>query len=57
MEEEAVIRSLAALAHSLRLQVFRRAPFDRMNDVLACLTANCCQGEACATEPASSCKC
>jgi DNA-binding transcriptional ArsR family regulator len=107
MEEAIVIRSLAALAHSLRLQVFRalvvvgrrgmtpgvmqeslgvpsatlsfhlrelthaglvtqerdgrhliyRASFDRMNEVLAYLTANCCQGEACATGPAASCAC
>lgn len=27
-----------------------RAQFDRMNDVLAYLTQNCCQGEPCLTE-------
>ena len=97
MEEQDVIRSLAALAHPLRLRLFRllvvagktgltpgaitealgvaattlsfhlkelataglvtqertgryliyHASFDRMNEVLGYLTANCCQGEAC----------
>lgn len=97
MEENEVVRALAALAHPVRLQVFRalvvtgpsgltpgvmqeglgippatlsfhlkelahadlvsqqrdgrnliyRASYDRMNAVLAYLTAHCCQGEAC----------
>lgn len=97
MEETDVLRALAALAHALRLRVFRalvvagpqgltpgapceqlevgattlsfhlkelagaqlvtqqrdgrylvyRAAFDRMNDLLGFLTANCCQGQPC----------
>jgi len=97
MEEQTVIKALAALAHSARLQLFRllvvagptgltpgamgeqlglpaatlsfhlkelanaglvsqerdgryliyRAAFERMNGLLAYLTENCCQGEAC----------
>jgi len=108
MESEDVVRSLAALAHIARLQVFRalvvagprgmtpgvmaegsgippatlsfhlkelayaglvtqerqgrhliyRACFDRMNQVLAYLTENCCQGSACEVTPVStSCGC
>lgn len=107
MEEKDVIRSLAALAHDLRLKVFRalvvvgpegltpgtmvesldvpaatlsfhlkelvhaglvsqerqgrnliyRASFGHMADVLAYLTANCCQGEACLPEASNSCNC
>ncbi len=34
-----------------------RAQFDRMNAVLAYLTTNCCQGEACLTEAATQCNC
>ncbi|MBL8384795.1 MAG: helix-turn-helix transcriptional regulator [Burkholderiales bacterium] len=102
MEESDVIRALAALAHSMRLKVFRalvvtgpagltpgalcealevapntlsfhlkellhaglvtqqrdgrnliyRASFERMTGLLAFLTANCCQGEACLAAPA-----
>ena len=97
MEEDDVVKSLAALAQTLRLRVFRalvvagpegrtpgaltsslavapttlsfhlkelvhaglisqqrdgrnliyRAAYDRMNHLLAYLTAHCCQGEAC----------
>ncbi|WOB05940.1 metalloregulator ArsR/SmtB family transcription factor [Piscinibacter gummiphilus] len=107
MEEKDVIRALAALAHELRLKVFRalvvvgpegltpgtmvesldvpaatlsfhlkelvhaglvsqerqgrnliyRASFGHMTDVLAYLTANCCQGEACLPEASTSCNC
>ena len=107
MEEAIVIRSLAALAHGLRLQVFRalvvagvrgmtpgvmaeglnipaatlsfhlkelmnaglvsqerqgrnliyRAAFQHMNALLAYLTDNCCQGDACVAAPAAACKC
>jgi ArsR family transcriptional regulator len=107
MEEQDVVRALAALAHPVRLQMFRlfvvagktgltpgaitealavpattlsfhlkelmhaglvsqerdgryliyRAAFDRMNDVLGYLTANCCQGEACAAPSKASCAC
>jgi ArsR family transcriptional regulator len=108
MEENEVVRSLAALAHPARLQVFRalvvvgqsgltpstmaealqmpgatlsfhlkelmhaqlvtqersgrnlvyRAAYDRMNVVLAYLTAHCCQGVECVVEPsAASCGC
>jgi ArsR family transcriptional regulator, arsenate/arsenite/antimonite-responsive transcriptional repressor len=108
MDEASVVKSLAALAQPVRLQVFRalviagprgmtpttmaeglgisssalsfhlkelahaglvtqeragrnlvyRAAFEHMNGVLAYLTENCCQGEACAVEPASaSCAC
>jgi ArsR family transcriptional regulator, arsenate/arsenite/antimonite-responsive transcriptional repressor len=35
-----------------------RAAFDRMNELLVYLTANCCQGEACLVpSDAASCKC
>lgn len=104
MEEEAVVKSLAALAQASRLRVFRalvvagpegltpgalseslelpstslsfhlkelmsaglasqerqgrnliyRASFDRMNALLAYLTDNCCQGQACAVDGVSS---
>jgi DNA-binding transcriptional ArsR family regulator len=107
MESIAVIKALAALAQSSRLEVFRslvvagevgltpgalseslgvapntlsfhlkelvhadlvtqervgrnlvyRAQYDRMNAVLAYLTQNCCQGQACLTEAATQCKC
>ena len=107
MEEQDVVRALAALAHPVRLQMFRlfvvagktgltpgaitealavpattlsfhlkelmhaglvsqerdgryliySAAFDRMNDVLGYLTANCCQGEACAAPSKASCAC
>ena len=107
MESIAVIKALAALAQSSRLEVFRslvvagevgltpgalseslgvapntlsfhlkelvhadlvtqervgrnlvyRAQYDRMNAVLAYLTQNCCQGQACLTEAAAQCKC
>ncbi|MEJ6007451.1 metalloregulator ArsR/SmtB family transcription factor [Paucibacter sp. AS339] len=104
MEEQAVIKALAALAHPARLRLFRllvvagpqgltpgamseqlelpaatlsfhlkelshadllsqerdgryliyRAGFERMNALLAYLTDNCCQGEAC-LPPAKAC--
>jgi ArsR family transcriptional regulator len=107
MEEHEVIKALAALAHPVRLQVFRalvvcgprgltpgvmqqalgmpaatlsfhlkelaasglvsaqrasrslvyRAAYDRTNALLAYLTANCCQGAACAVEGADTCAC
>ena len=108
MEEQTVVKSLAALAQPVRLQVFRalvvagpagltpgslvealgvpatslsfhlkelahaglisqersgrnliyRAAFDQMNGLIAYLTENCCQGEACLTEPAQAeCNC
>ena len=107
METIAVIKALAALAQSSRLEVFRslvvageagltpgalseslgvapntlsfhlkelvhadlvtqervgrnlvyRAQYDRMNAVLAYLTQNCCQGQACLTEATTQCKC
>ncbi|MDE2417321.1 MAG: helix-turn-helix transcriptional regulator [Burkholderiales bacterium] len=34
-----------------------RAQYDRMNAVLAYLTRNCCQGQACLTESATQCEC
>ena len=34
-----------------------RAEYARMNGVLAYLTDNCCQGEVCLDEAASSCNC
>jgi DNA-binding transcriptional ArsR family regulator len=34
-----------------------RAAYSRMNEVLAYLTANCCQGEACLAPPANACAC
>lgn len=108
MEENDALRALAALAHGLRLQVFRllvvagpsgltpgamteqigvpgatlsfhlkelmharlitqeregrhliyRAAFVHMNDLLGFLTANCCQGEACLDNAATTvCAC
>src|SRR3954467_9339688 len=107
MEENDVVRSLAALAHPARLQVFRalvvvgqagltpstmaealampgatlsfhlkelmhaglvtqeragrnlvyRAAYDRMNSVLAYLTAHCCQGAECAVETPTAAGC
>ncbi|MCP3020355.1 ArsR/SmtB family transcription factor [Cupriavidus basilensis] len=108
MEENDALRALAALAHGLRLQVFRllvvagpsgltpgamteqigvpgatlsfhlkelmharlitqeregrhliyRAAFAHMNDLLGFLTANCCQGEACLDNAATTaCAC
>jgi DNA-binding transcriptional ArsR family regulator len=33
-----------------------RAQYDRMNAVLAYLTQNCCQGDACEVSPAEVCK-
>jgi DNA-binding transcriptional ArsR family regulator len=107
MEETDVVRSLAALAHGLRLQIFRalvvvgregltpgvmtehlnvpaatlsfhlkelmaaglvtqerhgrhliyRAAYERMNEVVAYLTTNCCQGAQCLPAPAKACAC
>jgi DNA-binding transcriptional ArsR family regulator len=107
MESIAVVKALAALAQSSRLEVFRslvvagqagltpgalseslgvapntlsfhlkelvnadlisqervgrnlvyRAQFDRMNAVLAYLTQNCCQGQACLPTLAAACDC
>lgn len=107
MEEQDVIKALAALAQPHRLKAFRalvvagqsgltpgviatelevpaatlsfhlkelvhaglitqersgrnliyRAEYARMNGVLAYLTDNCCQGEVCLDEAASSCNC
>lgn len=107
MEEQQIIRSLAALAQTHRLKVFRllvvagqqgltpgalsevlelpaatlsfhlkemthaglvtqervsrnvvyRAAFDHMNALLAYLTENCCQGEACMPASATACAC
>lgn len=34
-----------------------RAAFDRMNEVLAYLTANCCQGEPCGVDAPAACDC
>jgi DNA-binding transcriptional ArsR family regulator len=34
-----------------------RADFARVNELMTYLTANCCQGEACATAPATACDC
>jgi len=34
-----------------------RAEYARMNEVLAYLTDNCCQGQACLEEPAAGCNC
>jgi len=107
MQEEQVIKALGALAHPLRLKVFRalvvtgsagltpgiiqealevpattlsfhlkelsnaglvtverasrsliyRAAYEHMNGLLGFLTENCCQGAACAVEPASAACC
>ncbi len=37
--------------------VLYRAAFPAMNDLLAYLTENCCQGAACATADAAACGC
>jgi ArsR family transcriptional regulator len=34
-----------------------RASFERMNGLLAYLTANCCQGQACLDPATTACKC
>ncbi|MDL9998060.1 metalloregulator ArsR/SmtB family transcription factor [Variovorax sp. J22P240] len=34
-----------------------RASFDRMNALLGYLAENCCQGEACAVDAATTCSC
>jgi ArsR family transcriptional regulator, arsenate/arsenite/antimonite-responsive transcriptional repressor len=34
-----------------------RASFDHMNGLLAYLTENCCQGDACAPAAAQACRC
>ena len=34
-----------------------RAAYARMNELLAYLTANCCQGEACLPQAAATCAC
>jgi ArsR family transcriptional regulator, arsenate/arsenite/antimonite-responsive transcriptional repressor len=34
-----------------------RAAFERMNALMAYLTENCCQGEACLVPAAAACKC
>lgn len=34
-----------------------RAAFDRMNALLGYLTENCCEGAACAVDPAAGCAC
>lgn len=107
MEEDNVVKALAALAQQSRLRVFRalviagsegltpgalsdalaipatslsfhlkeltyaglasqerqgrnliyRAAFDQMNGLLAYLTDNCCQGEACAVDTTVVCDC
>ena len=107
MESITVVKALAALAQSSRLEIFRslvvagetgltpstladnlgvapntlsfhlkelmhadlvtqervgrhliyRAQYDRMNAVLAFLTQNCCQGQACLTEAITQCDC
>ena len=107
MEESDVVKSLAALAHPVRLQVFRalvvvgqdgltpgrmaeglalpaatlsfhlkelmnaglvtqeragrnlfyRAAYARMNEVLGYLTAHCCQGAECLAPAQTSCDC
>lgn len=107
MEEQVIIRSLAALAQTHRLKVFRllvvagqqgltpgalaealelpaatlsfhlkelanaglvsqermsrnlvyRASFEHMNGLLAYLTENCCQGQACTPAASSECAC
>lgn len=34
-----------------------RASFEQMNDLLAYLTENCCQGQACVAETSAACAC
>ena len=39
-----------------RRYLIYRAAFDRVNDLLAYLTENCCQGEACAPTQRTACR-
>ena len=107
MEEQDIVRALAALAQRNRLRAFRalvvtgkegttpgaladalgvpaatlsfhlkellnaglvsqersgrnliyRAEYEQMNEVLSYLTSNCCQGEPCLDEAATTCEC
>ena len=107
MNDESAVQALTALAHPLRLKVFRalvvagargltpgvmqeglgvpgttlsfhlkemvggglvtverssrhfiyRAAFERIDGLLKYLTENCCEGAACALEPAAGCQC
>lgn len=51
--KELVNAGLVSVERASRSLVYR-ADYDRMNGVLAFLTANCCGGESCAVEPASA---
>lgn len=51
--------SIAGLVHSTResRNLFYRADYLHMNEVLAYLTENCCAGQPCGTEQTPSCEC
>jgi ArsR family transcriptional regulator, arsenate/arsenite/antimonite-responsive transcriptional repressor len=51
--KELVSAGLVSVERASRSLVYR-ADYERMNGVLAFLTANCCGGEPCAVEPASA---
>jgi len=55
--KEMATAGLVTVERSSRNQIYRAA-FDSFNDVLKYLTENCCEGAACAIEPASvACDC
>jgi len=54
--KELVYAGLVTQERSGRNLIYR-AEYACMNDVLAYLTDNCCQGEVCLDEAASSCNC
>jgi len=47
---------LVSLERSGRHLIYR-AEYAHMNELLAYLTANCCEGEPCAVVPSTSCPC
>ncbi len=54
--KELVHAELVSQERSGRNLIYR-AQFDRMNAVLAYLTQNCCQGQACLPDTTTSCAC
>jgi ArsR family transcriptional regulator, arsenate/arsenite/antimonite-responsive transcriptional repressor len=51
--KELMNAGLVSVERASRTLIYR-ADYERMNGVLGYLTANCCSGQACATEPASA---
>jgi ArsR family transcriptional regulator len=54
--KELAASGLVSAQRASRSLVYRAA-YDRTNALLAYLTANCCQGAACAVEGADTCAC